>query len=227
MSTLRPGPGAAAMAGQLLQHLPDHRDVVGGRTASRVARAQHHRQRFAAAICPVVHERAQRVKSASPFKRCASELLVAVRGHQRRIDVDDQPTLGAAVVVGGVAAGQLPRMGSSLGAGGVDGGQHRGRVLGERVDGARHRRIGGDTAVDARFGAQQRDVGQTIPPNASVTARSQITFAGSCTAFGRRHGTSAADNGRPRPVDRTASTNTTPPTSDTTCTPAVSTLKCG
>ena len=39
------------------------------------------------------------------------------------------------------------------------------------------------------------------PPNASVTARSSITFAGSCTASGLRHGVSAALSARraPRP----------------------------
>jgi hypothetical protein len=60
------------------------------------------------------------------------------------------------------------------------------------------------------------------PPSASVTARSVITFAGSCRAVGLRHGASTADNAVSTPHARTVSTRATPPACDATPVPDVS-----
>ena len=64
------------------------------------------------------------------------------------------------------------------------------RAGGEPVDGAGHRRVGGDGAVEAGFGARHRDVGQTVPAHRECHRE---VSSRSCTAFGSRHGASATD----------------------------------
>ena len=54
-----------------------------------------------------------------------------------------------------------------------------------------------------------------------------MTFPGSCTASGLRHGASAADSSAPTPTARTVSTNATAPAWDTTPDPKVSTRTTG
>ena len=53
-------------------------------------------------------------------------------------------------------------------------------------------------------------LGRLLEPT-SVIARSSRTFAGPCTAFGSRHGASAADSARSSPTARTVSVSNSPP----------------
>jgi hypothetical protein len=68
------------------------------------------------------------------LERRRGAFLVRVRGDQGGVHVDDQRLARVGLVVGGVVTGQLPRAGAGSGAGGVDRGQHSGRVQGEAVD---------------------------------------------------------------------------------------------
>jgi hypothetical protein len=52
------------------------------------------------ALGSVVDERQQRVKTEASLERRASLLLLAVRGHQRRVHVDDQRARGVAPASG-------------------------------------------------------------------------------------------------------------------------------
>ena len=61
------------------------------------------------------------------------------------------------------------------------------------------------------------------PPRPRVTARSQSTLAGSCTANGRRQPASAWDKARSNPTTRMVSVSSSPPACDTTTDPATST----
>ena len=65
------------------------------------------------------------------------------------------------------------------------------------------------------------------PPNANATARSSTILPGSWIANGFRHGRSAVDNDRPRPLVRIVSTSNTPPAWPTAADPLVSTCRRG
>ena len=89
-------------------------------------------------------------------------LLVAVRRHKSRVDINDQRRLRAGLVVGGVLPGQLPDPGAGGGPGRVDRRQRPRGVGGERVDRPRHRRVRRDRAVDTGLLAKHGDVGEAV-----------------------------------------------------------------
>jgi hypothetical protein len=62
-----------------------------------------------------------------------------------------------------MSAGELPGLMAGGGPSGVDGLQNSRRVRCQRRDRPRHGRVGGHPAVDAGFGAQHGEVGQTVP----------------------------------------------------------------
>ena len=160
---LAAGSGARSMAGQLAQRLAQHADVVGGGVGPGVARTQQHRQRLAGAISTVVDKRPQRMVPVSALERRRGAFLVRVRGHQRRVDVDDQRRAGVDSAVGGALAGQLPGPRPSGRPRGRDRGERTGRIGGEPVDRPRYRRVRGHRAVDPGLGAHHGDVGQAVP----------------------------------------------------------------
>lgn len=135
----------------------------------------------------------------------------SVRPDQGGIDIENQWPVGVGIMIGRVVAGQMPHPCPGRRPSSVDRLQRGVNVAGQDVDCARHRRIGGDPAIDTRFGTQQRNVGQQSPPKANVSARSSTTLDGSWTAAGLRHRPSDTDNPASRPLTRTVSVSSTPP----------------
>jgi hypothetical protein len=111
----------------------------------------------------VVDERPQRVEPEPALERRRRTLLVAVRGHQGGVHINDERIVGRGVVVGGVLAGQRPYPGPSGSPGGVDRRQGTLGVAGQHIHRPRDRRVRGDVAEQARLGAQHRHVGQAVP----------------------------------------------------------------
>ena len=97
------------------------------------------------------------------LERRPGVLLVAVRGHQRRVDVHHQRAFGAHLVVRGVRPGELPDRRPSGRPGAVDRRQGSGCVRSEGVDRARDGRVGGNRPVDTGLGPEHGDVGQAVP----------------------------------------------------------------
>lgn len=85
--------------------------------------------------------------------------------------------------------------------------------------------VGSDATGPNRPGSARNSAtsARQSPPTARLTARSSSTFAGSCTAFTGRHGTSAPASAWSSPTVRTVSVSRTAPACDTTIDPAVST----
>lgn len=110
---------------------------------------EQHRERLAGPVGAVVGEGPQRVMAVAALERRPRVLLIGVRGHERRVDIDDQRRLRARPMVGGVLAGELPDPGPGGGPGGVDRREGPRGVGGERVDRAGHGRVGRDGPVHA------------------------------------------------------------------------------
>lgn len=102
---LAAGAGARLVIGSW-QRVAQHRDVVGGGAAVGVPRPQK------AASGAVVEERPERMVAVAPLERRPGVLLVAVRGHQRRVDIHDQRRLRARLVIRRVLSGELPDPGA-------------------------------------------------------------------------------------------------------------------
>jgi hypothetical protein len=111
----------------------------------------------------MIGERAQRVETVTTLEGRGRRLLIRVRGHQRRVQVDHQRVLGVDPVIGCLRTGRPPRLSASGATSRSDGRQRFRRIRGQRRDQPRHRRIGRHKPEHAGLGAQNRDIGQTVP----------------------------------------------------------------
>jgi hypothetical protein len=161
---LAAGPAAGAVAGELPQRGAGDGDVVGGGVGPGVAEPRQHRQWLPAARRAVVGEAPQWMESVAAFERRRGLLLVAVRGDQGGVEVDDQRRRRARRGVRGVFPGQRPDPGPGRRAGGVDRGQRGGGVDGQQVQGAGHGRVRGHRPEHpARPAAARRRPGSHRP----------------------------------------------------------------
>jgi hypothetical protein len=178
---------------------------------------------FPAAGGPVVDEGGQQVMAEAPFERRGGVLLLRVCGHQRGVQIEDQRRGRGGPVVGRLLPGRGPHPSPSSRPRPIDDLQRGRGIERQRGDRPRHRGIGGHRPVDARFGAQQVDVGQAVPAQREGERQIQHDLARSCTANGLRHGDNAAASPAPRPLAATVSVSSTPPACPTAATGAVST----
>jgi hypothetical protein len=156
----RPSPGPVGR--ELPQRGTGDCDVVGDGVGAGVARPQHDLQRLTAARLAMIEKRTQRVEAIAAFEGRSGLLLVAVCGDQRRVDVDDNRSARVDTVIGSVLAGQLPYPAACLRSGGIDRGQHRRQVSGQRGDRAGDGRVGCDPTVHTGLGSQHSDVGEAV-----------------------------------------------------------------
>src|SRR5450756_1212269 len=77
--------GNRAVRRQLTQRVADHRNVIGGGVASRIAGPQQHRQRLPGPRGAVVGEGPQRMEAIAPLEGGPRLFLVAVGGDQGRV----------------------------------------------------------------------------------------------------------------------------------------------
>ena len=82
--------------------------------------------RRSAASGAVVEERPEQMVAVAPLKRRPGVLLVAVRGHQRRVDIHDQRRLRVRLVIRRVLSGVLPDPGAGRRPPAVDAARARG-----------------------------------------------------------------------------------------------------
>ncbi len=131
----QPFPGSrVGHLGQLVERFPQHGDVVGGRVRAGVARSKQDRQRFPGAYLAMVDEDTQRVAPVALLEGRLGVLLVRVCGHQSGIHVDRQRLPNGHAVAGGMSASKLPGAGAGIGAGRVDGPQHRRSLTCQQAD---------------------------------------------------------------------------------------------
>jgi len=99
----------------------------------------------------------------TPLEIRGSQLLLRVRRHQRRIQVNDQLVPRVRVVIGCVRPGQPRRLRPRHGPRRVDRRQRGRSVRSQRRHRARDRRVRGHQPEQARLATQHRDVRQTVP----------------------------------------------------------------
>jgi hypothetical protein len=150
-----------------------------------------------------------------------------MRGHQRRVHIDDHRMIATDVTVRGVRTSQLPRPGTCPRTGGGDRGQRLVRVPGQRVNQPRHRRIRGNQAEHRRLRPHGRDVGQAI---AAQGHRDRQITDDLPRVVDRGRPTPPAQCRRQRtikPDPAIVATSSVAPAFDTTPVPAVSTFNDG
>ena len=165
--------------------------------------AQQHPDRLAGAVLPVVDERDTADGCPYPRLECRRGLLlVAVRGDQHSVHVDDQRPRRVASWSGACRRPAArpgpgpPPAPASIAAStrGVRRPRPGRRSVRETVGSDA---TGPNTAGSARSTATSA---RQSPPSATATARSSSTLAGSCTAAGLRHGASACDSASSSPA---------------------------
>jgi hypothetical protein len=179
---------------------------------------------------PFWRDRRTRTRGVEPipaFERRRGVFLLRVRRHQRRVEIDDQRRRRIAVVVRGVLTGQRPHPRSGLSA----------RSLYSHQTRARHRRPGCQSASTrsgpkrhGRTSQARRAAGSHRPCSPSRAPTRPHIEQDLRWIMGRqrlRHGATADESRRSRPLLRTVSTSSTPPAWPTAADPLVPTLTRG
>ena len=199
---------------------PGHADMVGRSIRPRVPGPQHHRQRFAGPPGTVAGERPERMMAVSALERRPGQLLVRMGGDQGRADIDDQrrcgrdPASGACCPASPQARSRAAARAAWIAFSAAGASAARASIVRDTVG---SEATSPNTPGSARSNAISA---RQSPPSPSATARSSSTFAGSCTAVGRRQRASPADSAQSRPDARIVAVSSAPPACETTPRPA-------
>jgi hypothetical protein len=179
---------------------------------------------------PFWRDRRTRTRGVEPipaFERRRGVFLLRVRRHQRRVEIDDQRRRRIAVVVRGVLTGQRPHPRSGLSARSLYSHQRVLGIGGQGVNQPRHGRVRSDTAEHPRLGAQQVHIGHAVPAERQRDRHIEQDLRWIMGRQRLRHGATADESRRSRPLLRTVSTSSTPPAWPTAADPLVPTLTRG